>query len=47
MTQVAILVPLLTTFAVMLMILRNLVENTNRQAVRVRVRDEPVEDSKG
>ena len=47
MTQVVILVPLLTTFAAMLMILRNLVENSNRQAVRVRVREEPVEDSKG
>ena len=46
MTQIAILVPLLTTFAVIAMILRNRIKNTNRQAIRVRVRKEPVETSK-
>jgi hypothetical protein len=46
MNQFTILVSILTTVAVVLMILRTLVENSNRQAIRIPVREEPVEDSK-
>jgi hypothetical protein len=46
MTQIAILIPFLTTFAIVMMILRNRGENSYRQAVRIRVREEPVENSK-
>jgi hypothetical protein len=41
MTQIAILAPLLTMFAVVMMIVRNRIENSKRQAVRVEVRKEP------
>lgn len=41
MTQIAILVPILATLAVMVVILPNGIENLKRQTVRVRVRKEP------
>ena len=46
MTQIAILVSLLTMLAVVLMILRIGIENSKRQVVRVRVREEPLGNSK-
>ena len=41
-----ILAPILATLVVLMMILRNGIENSKRQVVRVRVREEPIGNSK-
>ena len=46
MIQIAILAPILATLVVLMMILRNGIENSKRQEVRVRVREEPLGNSK-
>ena len=46
MIQIAILAPILATLVVLMMILRNGIENSKRQVVRVRVREEPLGNSK-
>jgi len=46
MTQIAILVPILATVAAIVVILRNGIDNSKRQTVRVRVREKPVEISR-
>lgn len=46
MTQIAILVPILATVAAIVVILRNGTDNSKRQTVRVRVREQPLEISR-
>ena len=46
MNQIAILAPILATLLVLMMILRNGIEKSKRQVIRVRVREEPIGKSK-